>query len=70
MHALFELLFASSVIWPGPNTAGVQGDDIVHVEFIDSRTGDERMKLFQDDPGTWGTCRWLVRQVISIPVQN
>ena len=42
------------------------GDDIVQVEFLSSTSGDDR---FGSD-GTWGSQRWLLTQIINVPVQN
>lgn len=44
-------------------------DDILQVEFVDSG-GDENYKLDARSPGTWGSSRWLVTQIINVPVQQ
>lgn len=45
------------------------GDDIVQVVFVDSRSGDDRFASSSLD-GTWGSQRWLVRQIINVPLQT
>jgi hypothetical protein len=46
------------------------GDDIINAEFIDSTTGDERFRAFGDTSGTWSSQRWLIKQIINVPVQT
>lgn len=47
------------------------GDDIIQVEFIDSTSGDDRFRRSADaHEGVWGSQRWLIRQIINVPVQN
>lgn len=42
------------------------GDDIIQVEFLASTSGDDRFGI----DGTWGSQRWLLTQIINVPVQN
>jgi hypothetical protein len=57
----------------GPTVAqdpAAVGDDIVHMDFLDARSGDERFKNSADEPGTWGSQRWRITQIITIPLQT
>lgn len=40
-------------------------DDVVNADFISARSGDPRF----GDGATWGTSRWVVHQIINVPVQ-
>lgn len=42
------------------------GDNIINVDFIDSRSGDDRF----GGSGTWGSVRYLIHQIINVPVQT
>ena len=42
------------------------GDNVLQVEFVSSRSGDERF----GSRGTVGSQRWLIQQITTIPVQN
>lgn len=50
-------------------TRSSNGDDIINVDFIDSRSGDDRFSANNTD-GTWGSVRYLVHQIINVPVQT
>lgn len=41
-------------------------DDIINVEFVDSRSGDDRF----GGSGTWGSVRFVVHQIINVPIQT
>lgn len=46
------------------------GDDILQVDFVAKRSGDNRFKQTPDEAGTWGSLRYRVHQLVLIPQQN
>lgn len=48
----------------------VTGDDIVNATYVESTTGDDRFRAFGDPSGTWSSQRWLLKQIINVPVQT
>lgn len=46
-------------------------DDINHVFFVDSRSGDDRFKRSGDDRSeVWGSVRYRVHNIINVPIQQ
>ena len=48
----------------------VSGDDIVHAQFVSSTSGDDRFRRVSDEPGTWCSQRWRIKQIINTPIQT
>jgi hypothetical protein len=48
----------------------VTGDDIVQVEWLRSKSGDDSYLRSTDEPGIWGSQTWRVRQIINVPQQE
>lgn len=45
-------------------------DDVNHVFFVDSRSGDNRFRRDADDTSVWGSVRYRIKQIINVPIQQ